>query len=178
MMYSIVYSKLRFSLLSHIVDVLVELYGAPNKMQFLNDGATDRAKLFLQVASECSKRRTLIVAPSEAVFNFSAEHLHILTNGLQRSGAVIPAVPGNLAVRVLTLYPPPLVDLPSLPSSFPPPFPYPTPPLSLLSFFSSSLSPFSSSLPHFPSLFLFPPSSSSPPLPPAGTLNFWLASVT
>ena len=164
MMYSIVYSKLRFSLLSHIVDVLVELYGAPNKMQFLNDGATDRAKLFLQVASECGKRRTLIVAPSEAVFNFSAEHLHILTNGLQRSGAVIPAVPGNLAVRVLTLYPPPLVDLPSLPSSFPPPFPHPTP------HFHCSLS----SLPPFPHFLLpspaFPPSPSSLPPPPLPSL--------
>ena len=92
-----VYSKLRLSLLSHIVDVLVELYGAPNKMEFLNDGATDRAKLFLQVASKSSERRTLIVAPSETVLNLSAEHLHILTNSLQRSGAVNPAVPGNLA---------------------------------------------------------------------------------
>ena len=80
---SIVYTKLSLVLQSHMVDVLVELDRAPNKVQFLNDSSTDRAKLFLQVASEPSERRALIVTASEAVFNLSAEHLHILTNGLQ-----------------------------------------------------------------------------------------------
>ena len=102
-----VYSKLRFSLLSHIVNILVELYGAPNKMEFLNDGATDRAKLFLQVASKSSERRTLIMAPSETVLNLSAEHLHILTNSLQRSRAVNPAVPGSSACTSTNIVPSP-----------------------------------------------------------------------